>query len=94
LGAAVSVTGLRLLEVWVVGVGDSVTVRVAILTVVRVGRVLVDIVVLTVAIRVGVVWVGTHSILLAVGQAVTVWVCLAVAAVKRVQSVGNFPSVW
>jgi hypothetical protein len=42
---------------------------------------LIDIVVLTVAIRVGVVRVGTRSVLLSVSQTITIWITIGVSAI-------------
>jgi hypothetical protein len=62
-GASVAGTGVGLVEVWIVGVGDAVAVRVRVLAVVGVGRELVDVVRLAVTVGVGVVRVGTLRVL-------------------------------
>jgi len=93
-GAAVTCACSRLLEVRIVSVRNTVTVRVGVLTVVGVVGELVGCVGLAVTVGVGVVRVGTLGILLGVGQAISVRVCVSIATVGGVQSVRNLPSVW
>jgi hypothetical protein len=48
---------------------------------------------LTVTVGVGIVRVGTLCVLLGVGQAISVRVCISVTAVCGVQSVSNLPTI-
>ena len=91
---AVSCACSGLLEVRIVSVRNAVTVGIGVFTVVGVVRELVGCVGLAVTVGVGVVRVGTLGILLGVGQAVSVRVCVSVTAVGGVQSVRNLPTVW
>jgi hypothetical protein len=92
-GVAVASAGVRLSKVWVVGVWDAVTVGVGVFTVVRIVRERVNVVGLAVTVGVCVVRVGTRCILLGVGQAIAVWVCISVATVGWVKAVGDFPTI-
>jgi hypothetical protein len=92
-GVAVASTGIRLGKVWVVGVWDAVTVGIGVFTVVRIVRERVNVVGLAVTIGVGVVRVCTRCILLGVGQAIAVGVCISIATVGGVKSVGDFPTI-
>jgi hypothetical protein len=55
---------------------------------------LIDIVVLSVAIRVGVVRVGTLCVLLRVSQTVTIRITIGVTAIGWREAIGHLPSVW
>ena len=92
-GSAVTGSSAGFLEIRIVGVGDAVAVAVGELSVIRVGRELVDVVVLAVTVRVCVVRVGSHRVLLTVGQAIAVAVRIAVTTVEGVQAVRNLPTV-
>ncbi len=91
----VSVAGaiLWLLVVWVVGVGNSVAVRVRVLSIVRIVRERVRRVRPSVAVSVRTVGVGTPCVLLGVRETVTVGVAVGVATGVRVEAVGHLPSV-
>ena len=93
-GVAVTCACSGLLEVRIVSVRNTVTVGIGVFTVVGVVGELVGCVGLTVTVGVGVVRVGTLGILLGVGQAVSVRVCVSIATVGGVQSVRNLPAIW
>ena len=92
--AAVASACVRFREIWVVCVWDTVTVRIGVFTVVRIVRERVNVVGLAVTIGVGVVRVGTRCILLGVGQAIAVRICISVATIGWVKAVGDFPTIW
>jgi hypothetical protein len=81
------------LVVWIVGVGDTVAVRVRILAVVRVVREWVTAVRSTVAVCIRAVRVGTLRVFLGCCQTIVVSVAVGVAPVVRVEAVGHFPSI-
>jgi hypothetical protein len=92
-GAAVSGACLSVLVVWIVGVGDTVAVRVRVLAVVWVIRERVTAIRPTVAVSIRTVWVGTLCVFLGCAQTIIVSIAVGVATVVRVEAVGHFPSI-
>jgi hypothetical protein len=78
----------------IVGVGDTVAVRVGILAVIWVVRERIGVVRPTVAIGVRVIRVGPARVLLGIGQIISIWVRVGVSTRVRVEAVGHFPSIW
>jgi hypothetical protein len=93
LGAAVSGTSFSVLVVWIVGIGDSVAVRVRVLAVIGVVREWVTTIRSTVAVCIRAVRVGTLRVFLGCAQTVIVGIAVSVATVVWVESVSNFPSI-
>jgi hypothetical protein len=81
------------LEIWVIGIGDSISIGVGILAIVRVCWELVYIVGLAVTIGVGIIGICSLGILLGIGKSVAIRVCIAVATVGGVEAIRNFPSI-
>jgi hypothetical protein len=81
------------LEIWVVGIGDSISVGVGILAIVRVCWILVYIVGLAVTIGVGIIGICSLGIFLGIGKSIAIRVCIGISTVGGVEAIGNFPSV-
>ena len=80
--------------IWVVSVGDSVTIAIAELTIVRIVGIGVGSIGFAVTVCVGVVRVGALGVFLSVGEAIVVRIRVTVPTVGWVETVANFPSVW
>ena len=93
-GAAVSVSVFVTFEVRIVGVRYTIAVGVRRRSVIGIVRECVLGVVRPIAVGVRVVRVGTRSVLLGVGQSVTIRICIRIASRVRVEAVGHFPPVW
>jgi hypothetical protein len=94
IGTAVSGALIVSGVVRVVGVGDTVAVRVGVLTVVRVVRERISTVWPAVAIGVRAIRVGPARVLLGIGQTIAIGIRVGVSTRVRVEAVGHFPSIW
>jgi hypothetical protein len=81
------------LEIWVISIWDAVSVTIGVLTIIRVGWELVNVVCLAITIGISIVWVCTHAVFLGVGQTVTIRVTIGVTAIGGGEAVGHLPSI-
>jgi hypothetical protein len=92
-GATVATTSITFGEIWVVCVGDAVSIGVGLLTVVRVIRERISCIRSAVTVGVGRIGVRTTGVFLCVGQAIVVRVAIGVTTRSRVEAIGHFPTI-
>ena len=81
LGSTITGSRLGFLVIWIVGVGDTVSIGVGVFAIVGVVGVRIGIVRLAVTIGVGVVWIGSTRVFLRVGETVAIGIPVGISTV-------------
>jgi hypothetical protein len=81
------------LEIWVIGIWDAVSVTIGVLTIIRVGWELVNVVWLAITVGISIVWICTHAVFLGISQTITIRVTVGVTAIGGGEAVSHLPSI-